>query len=94
MDQFWISSAIEYQPNPALNIQGGDNKRFFTRDNKIYGINNQNQAWRYDIQTKDFETITTLTKNTDNITDIKNNKLLVTKRQVANKEVVELLLVK
>jgi len=94
MDQFWISSAIEYQPIPALNIQGGDNKRFFTRDNKIYGINNQNQAWRYDIQTKDFETITTLTKNTDNITDIKNNKLLVTKRQVANKEVVELLLVK
>lgn len=94
MDRFWISSAIEYQPIPALNIQGGDNKRFFTRDNKIYGINNQNQAWCYDIQTKDFETIKTLTKNTENITDIKNNKLLVTKRQVANKEVVELLLAK
>ncbi|MFY8297340.1 winged helix-turn-helix domain-containing protein [Pseudoalteromonas sp. SS15] len=94
MGRFWVSSAIEYQSITALNMQGGDNKRFFIRDNKIYGINNLNQVWCYDIQTKDFETITTLTKNTENITDIKNNKLLVTKRQVANKEVVELLLVK
>ena len=93
MDKFLISSAIEYQPIPTLDMLGGDNKRFFNKDNKIYGINNQNQVWRYDIQTKDFEKITTLGKNTDNISDIKNNKLLVTKRQVANKEVVELLLV-
>lgn len=93
MDKFWISSAIEYQPISALDMLGGDNKRFFNKDNKIYGINNQNQVWRYDTQTKDFEKITTLGKNTDNISDIKNNKLLVTKRQVANKEVVELILV-
>lgn len=94
MDKFWIYSTIEFQPITALEMQGGDNKRFFIRDNKIYGISNQNQVWRYDIQTKGFENIATLTKNTDNITDIKNNTLLVTKRQVVNKEVVELLLVK
>jgi Tol biopolymer transport system component len=90
MDQFWVSSGIEYQPITALEKQGGNNKRFFIKDNKIYGLSNQNQVWRYNLQTKTLETIRTLTINIENINDIKNNNLLITERLISNKEVVEL----
>jgi len=90
MDQFWVSSGIEYQPITALEKQGGNNKRFFIKENKIYGLSNQNQVWRYNLQTKTLETIRTLTINIENINDIKNNNLLITERIISNKEVVEL----
>lgn len=90
MDQFWVSSGVEYQPITVLEKQGGNNKRFFINDNKIYGLNNQNEVWRYNLETKTLETIHTLTKSIENINDIKNNNLLITERLISNKEVVEL----
>ena len=94
MDRFWISRGMEFQPIQPLEKQGGDNKRFIVRNNIIFGMNNQYELWRYDLNINEFEIIHKLSKNIDNITDIKNQQLLVTKRQVANKEVVELLLEK
>ena len=94
MDRFWISRGMEFQPIQPLEKQGGDNKRFIVRNNIIFGMNNQYELWRYDLNLNEFEIIHKLSKNIDNITDIKNQQLLVTKRQVANKEVVELLLEK
>lgn len=92
MDKFWISNGIEYQLIDTLNEQGGDNKRFLLKDNVIYGINNEYELWRYHLDSNSFETIRSLIADIDNISDIQNENLLVTKRQVANKEVVELVL--
>ncbi|MGB0938900.1 MAG: transcriptional regulator, partial [Colwellia sp.] len=92
MDKFWISNGIEYQLIDTLNEQGGDNKRFLLKGNVLYGINNEYELWRYHLDSNSFETIRSLTADIDNISDIQNENLLVTKRQVANKEVVELVL--
>lgn len=87
--QFWRSTAAENVLIRDLGEQGSEG-RFVLEGEVIYGINNQQQLWTFDLQTRTFNQLLQLPANIDYITDIHNDKLLLSYVVAAKKEIVEL----
>jgi len=90
MNRFWLKTGIEDQLLEPLTGQLAAKQRFVIRDTSIYGVNKENQLWRYDPNSGNFDILAYLNTNVDYITDIKDDELLVTFVVAAKKEVVEL----
>ena len=91
MDRFWLSGAVEDEHIAALQGQGSD-KQFVIYNNTLYGINEANQLWSYQLNDERFAILGTVPAHVDNITDVNDAYVLMTLRVKAKKEVVELLL--
>ena len=90
-DRFW-------QPGPAedilidkLNDHVSD-KRFVLKNNLIYGVNDNFQLWTYSLSEDTFEIIGDAPSNIDYLTDIDQERMLITVRNSAKKEIAELYL--
>ncbi|MGA4608314.1 winged helix-turn-helix domain-containing protein [Pseudoalteromonas maricaloris] len=90
LDQFWQIGAVEPQRISALNNQGGRGKSFVMRGNGIYGVNEDNQLWSYDLDKTSFTILGEVPTSVDYLTDINDNDVLLINRISAKKEVVEL----
>jgi DNA-binding winged helix-turn-helix (wHTH) protein/Tol biopolymer transport system component len=66
-------------------------KRFMMRQNKLYGVNWRNQLWHLDATSEQFSVLHQLDQNAWWISDINDNRLLVTEFVAAKQEIVELL---
>lgn len=91
MDRFWLEGAVEDASLQALLSQGSD-KGFIIKDHILYGINEDFQLWKYQLDTTDFTLLGKAPKNTTAITDVKDNEVLFTVFISGNKEIAELLL--
>lgn len=91
MDRFWRPGPAEDQLIESLDSQGS-NKRFITKDNLIYGINEEFQLWSYDLNEDRFEILGNTPQTLDYLTDINHSDILATIRISAKKEVAELIL--
>ena len=91
MDRFWKPGPVEGQLIEALNDQGSE-MRFVIKDEVIYGINKDFQLWSYALNEEKFEIIGNVTNKVDYLTDINQEKVLLTVRVSARKEVAELTL--
>ena len=91
LDRFWQPGAAEDQLIEALDGQGSA-KRFITKHNVIYGINEEFQLWSYNLNEKTFEILGNIPNNVDALTDINQSDILLTIRITAKKEVAELIL--
>jgi len=89
INRFWQPGPVEDQLIEKL-VGQGSSKRFSIKDNVIYGINQNNRLWSYDLDKEGFETIRELDENVDYLTDINQTHSLVELRISAKKEVVEL----
>ncbi len=92
MDRFWQPGPIEEQLIESLDSQGSD-KRFITKNNIIYGINDEFQFWSYDLNEKLFVILGDVSKKIDYLNDINQADILITVRISAKKELAELILV-
>ena len=92
MDRFWQPGPAEDQLIEVLSNQGSE-QRFITKDNVIYGINEQFQLWSYDLNENTFEVIGNTPINVDYLTDINQLGILLNIRISAKKEVAELYLI-
>ncbi|MEJ6472695.1 winged helix-turn-helix domain-containing protein [Pseudoalteromonas piscicida] len=92
LDQFWQIGAVEPQRLTALNNQGGRSKSFVMRGNVVYGINEDNQLWSYDLYKTSFTILGEVPTSVDYLTDINDNNVLLINRISAKKEVVELMI--
>ena len=68
-----------------------NSKRFVMRNNKLYGVNGQNQLWQFDASSEQFSVLNQLDENVWWVSDIKNEQLLITEFVAAKQEIVELL---
>ncbi len=91
LDRFWQPGPAEDQLIESLDSQGSD-KRFITKNNVIYGINEEFQLWSYDLNEDIFELLGNTPKKVDSLTDINQTDILLTMRIAAKKEVAELIL--
>ncbi len=91
LDRFWQPGPAEDQLIETLNGQGSD-KGFITKQNVIYGINEEFQLWSYNINKNTFEILGNTPNNVDSLTDINQSDILMTIRITAKKEVAELTL--
>jgi transcriptional activator of cad operon len=89
--RFWQPGPTEDKLIEPLEGQGSS-KRFVIKDNVIYGINNENRLWLYDLNMGTFKIIRELHKNVDYLTDMSKTHLMIELRISAKKEVVELTL--
>ncbi|WP_196139021.1 winged helix-turn-helix domain-containing protein [Aliikangiella sp. G2MR2-5] len=91
MDRFWLSGGIEDQLIEVLKDQGSD-LRFITKDDVIYGVNENFQLWSYQLDPGRFTILGSLPRNIDYIADISDKQLLASLRVSSRKEVAELYL--
>jgi len=91
LDRFWQPGPAEDQLIKSLEHQGSD-KRFITKNNVIYGINEELQLWSYNLNENTFEIIGNTPINLDYLTDINQIDILLSIRISAKKEVAELTL--
>ena len=91
LDRFWQPGPAEDQLIEPLESQGS-NRRFVTKGNVVYGVNEQLQLWSYSLDTDAFEILGNVPENMDYLTDIQQAELLMTMRITAKKEVAELIL--
>ncbi|MBV1909398.1 MAG: winged helix-turn-helix domain-containing protein, partial [Kangiellaceae bacterium] len=91
MDRFWQPGPAEDQLIESLKNQGSD-KRYVTKNNVIYGINEDFQLWSYDLIKESFEILGDAPNNVDDITDVNQTDFLLSIRISAKKEVAELTL--
>ncbi len=89
LNRFWQPGALENQMIDALTEQGS-NKRFVIRDQVIYGINQVNELWSYDVSTSAFTVLRTISDNVDTLTDVGADRILFDLLVAEKKEVVEL----
>ncbi|WP_340677408.1 winged helix-turn-helix domain-containing protein [Paraglaciecola sp.] len=68
-----------------------DSKRFIMRQNKLYGVNWQNQLWQFDATSEQFAVLQQLNENVWWVSDIYDEQLLITEFVAAKQEIVELL---
>lgn len=89
--RFWrkTNGAVEATLIEPL-VEQGSSKRFIVNNELLHGINRENQLWSYNLQSADFNILTTVTKDIDYLTDVSNNEFLVTFVVAEKKEVVEL----
>lgn len=74
---------------PALEGQL-DGKRFVMKNQQLYGINWQQQLWRFDVATEQFALLENLHSDTWWVSDIKDNKALITQIISSKKEIIEI----
>jgi hypothetical protein len=91
LDRFWQPGPAEDQMIELLEHQGSD-KRFITKNNVIYGINEEFQLWSYSLNDNRFEILGNTPSNVDYLTDINQVNILLSIRISAKKEVAELYL--
>jgi len=91
LDRFWQPGPAEDQLIDILNGQGSD-KRFITKNNVIYGINEEFQLWSYNLNEDAFEILGNTPNKVDALTDINQSNILLTIYITAKKEVAELTL--
>jgi len=91
LDRFWQPGPAEDQLIESLEHQGSD-KHFITKNNVIYGINEQFQLWSYNLNESTFEILGNTPSNLDYFTDMNQSDILLTIRISAKKEVAELTL--
>jgi len=91
LDRFWQPGPAEDQLIEILNEQGSD-KRFITKNNVLYGINEQSQLWSYNLNENTFEILGNAPNNVEALTDINQSSILLTIHITAKKEVAELTL--
>jgi DNA-binding winged helix-turn-helix (wHTH) protein/Tol biopolymer transport system component len=91
LDRFWQPGPAEDQLIESLEHQGSE-QRFITKNNMIYGINEQFQLWSYSLTDNTFEIIGNTPSNVDYLTDINQVDILLSIRISAKKEVAELYL--
>jgi len=89
LDRFWQPGPAEDQLIDALDGQGND-RRFITKHNVIYGINEGFQLWSYNLNDNTFEILGNVPNKTDYLTDINQSDFLLTIYVAAKKEVAEL----
>jgi len=91
LDMFWQPGPAEDQLIEALDGQGS-NKRFITKHNVIYGINEEFQLWSFDLNEDTFEILGNISNNVNLITDINQTDILLSIHITAKKELAELTL--
>jgi len=91
LDRFWQPGPAEDQLIEPLDGQGSD-KRFITKHNVIYGINEEFQLWSYNLNDNTFEILGNIPNMVDSLTDINQSNILLTINISAKKEVAELTL--
>jgi len=91
LDRFWQPGPAEDQLIESLDSQGSG-KRFITKHNVIYGINEEFQLWSYDLSEATFKILGNIPNNVDLISDMNQTDILLTIRIAAKKEVAELTL--
>lgn len=91
LDRFWQPGPAEDQLVASLDNQGSD-KGFITKDNVIYGINEEFQLWSYDLNEDTFEILLDMPENVNYLTDINQTDILFSIRIISKKEVAELIL--
>ena len=91
LDRFWQPGPAEDQLIESLENQGSYIS-FITKNNVIYGINEQSQLWSYSLNESAFEILGNTPINVDALTDISQSDILLTIRITAKKEVAELTL--
>lgn len=92
MGQFWQRGPIEDTPIQALDNQGGRSKGFLIHNNVIFGFNDKNTLWSFDLNTNTLTELGQISENIDYLTDINHHQLLMTLQVSAKKEVAELTL--
>ncbi len=90
MDQFWQPGPVEPRLIVALNNQGDRADSFVVKDHQIFAINSNHQLWSYDLITDSFTVLGSVREETDFLTDVSENQLLLSIQVAAKKEVVEL----
>lgn len=90
MERLWHTQGIEEQLITPLIGQLDKEQRFALNDSLLFGVNKENQLWRYDFVSEQFDILAELGPDIDYITDIKGDELLATIVVAAKKEVVEL----
>ena len=91
MKRYWQPGPMEDVLIEKLAGQGSD-KRFLVQNNLIYGINDDNQLWLYNLDTDDFELLGEMHRDIDFLSDIRQENLLFTFVVSAKKEIAELFL--
>ncbi|MCF2859639.1 winged helix-turn-helix domain-containing protein [Pseudoalteromonas sp. SMS1] len=91
LDRFWRSGSLEDTLIDALNEQGS-NLRFIIDNDIIYGVNEQFQLWRYELETQQFKLIGDMPRNLDYLSDVHNDTAFISLRIEAKKELAELVL--
>lgn len=86
--QFWQQGALEDKPITALNAQGSA-KRFVLQGPVIYGINRDDMLWSYDLTSGEFTQLAELPSRVDNLTDIRDQQVLLSLLVAEKKEVIE-----
>ncbi len=89
LDRFWQPGPAEDQLIEQLNGQGSD-KRFITKHNVIYGINEEFQLWSYNLNENTFEIIGNMPNKVDYLSDINQSDILLSIRITAKKELAEI----
>jgi len=85
MQRFWQPGPAEDQLIESLDSQRNKKQRFITKDNVIYGINEEFQLWSYDLTDDTFEILGNIPKTVDYLTDINQTDILLTIRIAAKK---------
>jgi len=85
---FWLKDGDAKTPIPELeNRLFGD--RAVLKNNTIYGTDNQDQLWNYEIPLAKFEVMRKMPSNISFVSDKRQNELLVTKFVGGRRELVE-----
>jgi transcriptional activator of cad operon len=88
-NRFWKNGVIEAQEIISLNKQAS-RKRFVINKQRVYGINSDNQLWTYDLQKDSLSIIGKLDREITFISDVTDDRVLLTYVVSAKKEVIEL----
>lgn len=89
LHRFWLRGNVENTRITALAGQGSD-KRFVIDNQLIYGINRDNQLWRYQPENKQFTLLAEVPQGVDYLTDIRQQQFLLTLLIAEKKEVIEI----
>ncbi len=88
--RFWQTTALEDKLIAPLTGQLAKKQRFLLRGNAVYGVNDDNQLWSYDLQSDAMDILAQFSQEVDYLTDVNDGELLLTFVIAAKKEVVEL----
>lgn len=89
LNRFWREAGIDKVLLEKLAGQGST-KRFVVRDMHVFGVNRDDQLWRYDLASDQFDELGAVSKNLDYLTDVNDTALLGILLVAEKKEVVEL----
>lgn len=91
MERFWRSGPVEDQLIEPL-IEQGSERKFISKNNVVYGVNERYQLWSYAINDNTFKVMGNVPETIDYLTDINQSDILFSLRIAARKEVAEIIL--